>query len=559
VDLELRPGPELVLRLQRAGGSGRIDLIVDGPEARGAVWRAAHAAIRYSADFAALDEQGRAELRALIVQLGTVVERWLSAHQGRSVADFLAAQAAPARRLVFGPAALLELLAPEVTLGADLAEGWRLDALYPSSHLSESVAEHLSLVAELVHPVSGRLRLEVGKRNDRAHAFARSEHFDVSYLTLGSAPDPSATAVVRWLGLLLRLRDSPALEVEFPLASEDAAAIERRLAPPGARSAEWLNLALDAPCGQSCAFCSALDVSPPWRDDDESRLARALADLRSHHAAGVRKLRLNGYDPLAFPRLLELAAEVRRLGYERVSVYSPCTRLADPAVLDELLRALPDHVVFYVPIYGPTAPLHDAVVGTPGAFVLVRRALAHLVARLPAGRVIVSSVAVSSNLDGLLALRDWVRDLGVTLRVQTPYPSSESPRDRFHECAASFDAIARATMPDAAREPLVVDGVPPCVYWRRGRELGLRAADWLVVHEPRRPLPGREYAHGSYVHRALPVQNSAFVASAVACPHEDRCALRDACPREILRSYADQHGLDELRPVALPELLRETR
>src|SRR5690606_19619341 len=88
----------------------------------------------------------------------------------------------------------------------------------------------------------------------------------------------------------------------------------KRPALPGAR--EWLNLAINSPCGQACQFCSVLDVSPPWTDD--ARHERLLLDLRSNAEAGVRRVRLNGYDPLTYPRLIELASAVRDLGYEEV-------------------------------------------------------------------------------------------------------------------------------------------------------------------------------------------------------------------------------------------------
>src|SRR5690606_34674570 len=144
-----------------------------------------------------------------------------------------------------------------------------------------------------------------------------------------------------------------------------------------------------------------------------ARHERLLLDLRSNAEAGVRRVRLNGYDPLTYPRLIELAAAVRDLGYEEVLVFSPCTELADEARLDALLAALPPGPSFHVPVYGPRAEIHDRVVGRPGAFERVARALEHLRARLPREHVVITTVAVEDNLAHLLELRRWALERAI--------------------------------------------------------------------------------------------------------------------------------------------------
>lgn len=552
-DLRVREG-DIVVSLRRKTDDGRVELVVGAQDAPGAVWRGARCAVRYSTRLASVSPAEREELRALIHTFGAATERWLIAHPDASAGDLPKAFSLGTERIAFTPEGALELLG--LRLDASLPGGWRLAGIYPSSMISESEAAHLSLVLELAHPSDGTLRVELGARNDAARAFARSAHLDLSYLTLGSSPPASVAPAMRLLGLLLRLRDTDEVEIEFVSATSAAPLLPPSSAPlalaPGApKSAEWLNLAVNTPCAQACQFCSVLEVSPAWTKD--LRFERLLLDLRSNAAAGVRRVRLNGYDPLTHPRVLELAHAVRQLGYAEVMVFSPCTTLADVDFLDALLEALPPAPSFHVPVYGPTAEVHDRVVGRAGAFERVARALELLGERLPREHLVITSVAVKDNLAHLLELRRWALERAIRFHVQTPYPSSESPSDRYHTSAARFRDIAAETL-RAGCESVIVNGVPPCVYFERGEALGIEPKSWLT--DEQRPLPGREYVGGAFSHRALVVQHSVSVPPAVACPHERECALATACPREVLRSYADLHGLDELTPVRLRSLLR---
>ena len=69
------------------------------------------------------------------------------------------------------------------------------------------------------------------------------------------------------------------------------------------------------------------------------------------------------------------------------------------------------------------------------------------------------------------------------------------------------------------------------------------------------PLPGTEYRDERFRHRAGEAEHAAFHASSVPCPHESKCVLASACPGEVLRSYAELYGLDELRAVSLRDLV----
>ena len=551
-DVNARDG-RLLLTLRHEDTGATVEASVGRSDQPGAVLRGERASLAYSTDLSSVTAVERAELKGLFERLVVACDAWLAERDGASPADLLEELRFPADRVTFTPEGLLALLGRSVNVGSQLPGGWRLDAIYPSSHLNDQQSEHLSLILELNREGESALRIEVRARDDQSHAYARTAHFDLLYLRLGRQPSEAAEEACRWLTMLLKLRDRETLEVDFPALDEDVASLERRLAPkPSAKQS--LNLAIDAACGQRCAFCSVLEVSPPWSDGDDSRLARLLADLRSNAEAGVRHVRFNGYDPLAFGPILRLARASKDLGYERATVFSPCTRLADERFLDDLLAGLPEVAEFHVPVYGATAEVHDAVVGRAGAFERVEKALKNLGERVPRERLTVLAVPVHDNVEGLLDLREWALRRVSVFWPHAAYPSSESPTDRFRDSAPRFSTIAEATLKPGAK-PLIVAGVPPCVYYRRAKAIGLSVRRWLREPDEAPRLPGREYVSPEFRHRSLPVQHSAFVAPAVECPHHEECSLGTACPKEVLRGYADLYGLEELAPVSLSELL----
>lgn len=540
----------VIFELEQPGGAGRIRATI-GPIGPRAVLVGRHVGLRYEAQRTDLDAVYRRELAALFEAFVRMGDAFLDMHPEGPLSACLERWRSPLRRLDFTPAGLLALLG--IAPGAELPGGHRLDAVFPSSLRAEGTDDRMRLDVALEHPTHGTLLLQIGPASDQ-HALGRSHHFSVSYLTRGKTLSPEARAAAAFVALLLELRDPPDLEVSFPASTADLAELSRQLPAPPADD-EVLNLALDAECGQACSFCSVTRISAPWSDTDaDTRLDAILGTLRSHAERGVKRVRLNGYDPLAYPRILEVAAEMRRLGYERVDAFSPCTRLADDALLDALLSALPAGVWFYVPVYGCTAAIHDRVVGRAGAFDRVCAALDRLVERVPRERILACAVVVRDNVEALGELRSWLaRRYAIELRAQTPYPSSESPHDAFRTSVERFERIVAVAA--SCDPPLHVHGVPPCVAWRGAIAAG-RAPERSIrcTAEPPR-VPGREYLSKRIRHRALRVQHSAFVAAAVACPHQHKCALKPACAGEVLAGYAEVYGLSELQPVGLAELL----
>lgn len=514
-------------------------------------------ALRYTVRLSDASAQRKAEAAALVMGVASVIDARLVAGAA-TIAEALGRDRRD-QRLVFGRDSLRALLAPEITAHAPLAGGFELHDVYPTSHVRHAVDERLELVIEFRRDLL-RLRFAVGARDDEKPAWLRTPHFNVSELK-GATTEPEGAVLLRaLLGFVLQVRDHAGLDVVFPDVLADLSLPALAAAPAEERRETSLNLALDAECGQSCEFCSIKEVTPAY-DGGDAVFRRAVTDLGGARARGISHLRLNGYDPLAYSQVLAVLERAVELGFDRVDVFSPATRLADRGFCAELLARLPATRTFWVPLYGADAALHDRVVGRPGAFALVVQALDNLRALAGPQSIRILTVATRSNLDALGDIEAFARARGVASWVHLPYPSYEGRSDKFFDAVPRQETVAaacvRAYDGTDVQRVFPVRGVAPCVVFRTLTPRGVAPWRWLGIE--RRPLPGTEYASKPIEHGEGVREGSAAVAATVPCRHARDCALASECGGELLRSYVERHGEGEFVPVSLGALLDACR
>lgn len=546
-------------------------------------------AVRYQGRLTRPTDEARVEAAALVRAVGLFVDERLRLAQEAAepgvtptLADALGRRHREAP-VVFSREALRELLAPEVTLGTPLAGGFSLRDVYPDSRLPDGA---LRLVLDF-RSDDERLRIGVGRRAEGSRGYAETTHFTLTH-DAPQGEEPTAAPLVRALvAFVLQLRDHEGLSVVFPAPGEDvrplilAAPTEEAATPPAEPGA--LNLDLASDCLQHCSFCSLRELSPA-RDGGAQLLRKLCDDLQASRDRGVRHLRLLGYDPLAFSGVLEVARRARQLDYRRVDIYSPCTRLADPAFCEALLAVLPVEHCFHVPLYAVEPALHDTIVGRPGAHALVLTALEVLLARVGPGGVRLISLALRDNLAEFPRLAAFAAERGLPLSAILPYPSQESPEDGFFrvmprltEVALALAEVRRAGHvvrvglrssngpPEwqagaaTGRREVRVEGLAPCVAYPHLATLGLSVRDWLELPEEGGGPQHERLAVHEDAPPTLPVVDAPtprqYHAATVQCPHAARCVLRTACSQELLRSYVELHGIDELQPITLGALL----
>ena len=589
-DMEIVGDDKLVARFDREDGTGQLEVTVGPREQPGPVFRTlSHCSVRYRGRLDAPDDRARAEVAQLVHSIGmTVDHRLQEALNATPGSTPTLAEALGRRRekgaIVFSRDTLLELLRPEIALGAELAGGWMLHNVYPASHLRDVADSTLQLVLDFRRTDSeGRMRLVVSPRRAALRGFAHSVHFELTHDARGGADEEGAALLRTLVAFVMRLRDHEELEVRFPSVASDVQALLLSAPADASEPAEdaqsrVLNLAISSECHQQCGFCSVKELEPA-RDGGDAVLARLCADLLSNREAGVLAYRLNGYDPLTYSRVLEVVRYATRIGYRHADIFSPSTTLAERAFCKTLLDALPAERCFHVPLYAVTPEVHDRSVGRPGAHALVMRALDNLCELAGPASVRILSVAMRENLAELALVAEYAATRGLSFSCHLPYPSHESRTDRFftamprqtevaeqlarsHGRGAAVQLDPRSEYGPDGRAPrgdvqLRVEGVAPCVVFRRMRTGAIAVGDWL--HAPNEPpvLPGTEYRGAQFRHRGLEVEHSAYHAPTVPCPHAARCALATACAQELHRSYVELYGATEFQPVSLRALLDE--
>lgn len=561
--MHLETPERLLVRLLDPSREDHLEITVFPAQTPGpAFHRFERVAVRYRGRVSARTPERLEDLKAVILGVGASVERRWQQTQTATLAEAMGQWKTP-RRVLFTREGLRGLLSPDIEEGSPLSDGWTLADVYPASHTDKTGRTELELVLDFRKALAlQRLQVVVARREEGRPAFARTEHFALSYRSPTGGDPPGARTLRALLTFLLESRDGPWLEVTFPEVSADlAGALLPAPTPdtPDAPGSHALNLALDAECGQACTFCSVKDLSPPY-DGGAALLARALEDLAEGRRRGLRRARINGYDPLAFSGISTVFKALVPLGYTQVEVFSPCTRLADRAFCDEIIAALPQERMFFVPLYAAEAPAHDHTVGHQGAFARVMKALENLLARLEKSCVTILSVTTKDTLPHLAGLARWAQERGLAFSAHTPYPSHEGRDDRYYTSSPRQTEVAAALAALYPREgafrPFPVHGVAPCVTFRTLGTHGVAPRRWLEVPAPLPPLPGTEYREARFSHGAGERTDHAFAASVVPCPEASRCALLPACGGELLRAYVEAHGASEFRAVSLVELVR---
>jgi hypothetical protein len=519
--------------------------------------RLEHCSVRYRGALAVRSAERREEVAALVLAVGMSVDALLARSPGATIAEALG-RSREQGRMVFGRDSLRAMLSPEIVEGVPLAGGFALADVYPSSYVDRAKGNSLELVLDFRRESDGRhLLLVVQRRDDTRPAFATTAHFSVTHLGSPDARLSGTDAVRALVAFVLNVRDHEGLAVEFPDVTADILPALLPEASPvdPAAAPEALNLAISAGCGQSCSFCSIQELFPP-EDNGERALGRFLADLESNRRRGVRVVRINGFDPLAYSRILDVLGGAKALGYEEAHVFSPCTLLADAAFCDAVIASLPPRSRFFVPLYATRPDVHDRTVGRPGAHALVMQAIDHIALRLGPGAIAILLVATRGNLEDIAAVAGWSAERKFDFQAHMPFPSSESRADRYFTAAPRMTDVAGVIASAQERgERLTVEGVVPCVLFRRMRAGSIPLRAWLDVPDRPPSLPGTEYRDERIHHRARETDHSAFHVATVPCPHAAHCILATACPGELLRSYVEAFGLDELRPVSLKELV----
>ncbi len=141
----------------------------------------------------------------------------------------------------------------------------------------------------------------------------------------------------------------------------------------------WVRLSYD--CNNHCTFClDTLAHNGTMRSNMDVKV-----QIVEGRKKGCERLILSGGEPTMHPNFLDFVKLGRKAGYRKVQTVTNGRMFAYPEFLEQAAENGLHEITFSV--HGHTAKLHDALVGTPGAFV---QETAGLKAALASGRFIVN-------------------------------------------------------------------------------------------------------------------------------------------------------------------------
>lgn len=298
-------------------------------------------------------------------------------------------------------------------------------------------------------------------------------------------------------------------------------------------------------CDNDCLFCcerSAADGSFP-AGAGYARLGGkpflAPEDLRRRLAQlpPPERVLFEGGEPTCHPALAELIAIARERGAAHVGIITNGRRLGKPGVIEGLVEAGLDTVVFS--IHGAAAQTHDALTRRAGSHADLLRGLRRAL-RLKATlrlTVMTNTVINKMNLPELPKLLRLLDGLG-GLDAAGLWTMFSNGQALAHEArllaslSESSEAVRAALdgLPEASRGRVTVAGIPPCLL---GAHAG-RASRFSPVTALGPDGPGPGHMEG----RQGP-------------PCRD-CVLRADCDG-VWPEYAARAGWGELRPVPAAE------
>ncbi|MBZ5711734.1 radical SAM protein [Nannocystis pusilla] len=122
----------------------------------------------------------------------------------------------------------------------------------------------------------------------------------------------------------------------------------------------WVRLTFD--CNDRCVFCLDAHTHDGTNRDREEIKAQILDGRRR----GATRLILSGGEPTIHPNFVDFVRLGRRAGYRKIQTVTNGRMFAYPEFLRAALDAGLGEITFS--IHGPNARIHDALVGTRGAF-----------------------------------------------------------------------------------------------------------------------------------------------------------------------------------------------
>jgi len=184
-------------------------------------------------------------------------------------------------------------------------------------------------------------------------------------------------------------------------------------------------------CNNRCLFCA--NGEPTKEERRWARAEHVEREMDRHRQEGAESVGFLGGEPTLYPHLERIIAHARKVGFQRISICTNASRLADRERLERFLDAGLTRVA--VSIHSHLEAVEDGITRRRGSFAEKVKALRNLVAmkargRLPDG-LSLNTVLHGKNVDSLDAFVRFMQRLGVgNIRFNFIRPSHLAEKSR---------------------------------------------------------------------------------------------------------------------------------
>ena len=247
-----------------------------------------------------------------------------------------------------------------------------------------------------------------------------------------------------------------------------------------------LNLKLTYQCTNNCGFCFS-----SYLKDENIEEAGLLREVEDGYRRGCRELVISGGGPTARPDTLRRVMErADKAGYQKYIIQTNGSGFADSQELLSMLAKFSGKADVSVSfsVHGHTAPIHDGMSRTPGAFEKLMRAIRRVQNETDCG-IYTNTVMSRTNLPYLrelafllLSFRPEIMQFSM-MHLKQPDPLSTGLLEAAEAVRALDGVVDRAVLRTEGLPYCLLYGMEKCVgesYWPNVLDLYNRDSELMT-------------------------------------------------------------------------------
>ncbi|PXV93854.1 radical SAM family protein [Lachnotalea glycerini] len=128
-------------------------------------------------------------------------------------------------------------------------------------------------------------------------------------------------------------------------------------------------------CNAKCIFC-VVGIPDKVKEEKCLSLDAIYQELQKGIEKGCDSLCLSGGEPTIYDGIINVVSKAKQLGYKRIEIKTNGIKLSDKELVKDFSEAGVD--IFCISVQGHNTKIHDNVVGVPGAFSHLLKAVEHV-------------------------------------------------------------------------------------------------------------------------------------------------------------------------------------